>query len=205
MPLSPYARKVRLVLSEKRLPYDLRLEKVWERRPEYLEMNAAGTVPTLVEDNGLIVPEETVAMQFDEIAESFTEVIQGERPGIVAGNLNTLPGGKVLVNFATGTFNFGLHRFHLAFEINRLEFGMFPKLFELFFQLEDRLFKIEGGRFHSTTRGVLLLTKAKSSSRSAGLSIIPVAGFGAFGACGFVSEKMISPEWFVTIQRLLPR
>ena len=82
---------------------------------------------------------------------------------------------------------------------------MFPKLFELFFQLEDRLFKIEGGRFPSTTTGVFLLTKAKSSSRSAGPSIIPAAGFGAFGVCGLVSEKMISPEWFVTIQRLLPK
>jgi glutathione S-transferase len=64
MPLSPYARKVRLVLSEKRLPYELRLEKVWERRPEYLEMNAAGTVPTLVEDNGLVVPDSTVICEY---------------------------------------------------------------------------------------------------------------------------------------------
>jgi hypothetical protein len=53
LPLSPYSRKVRLALAEKRLPADLRAEKVWERRPEYLELNPAGTVPTLVEDNGL--------------------------------------------------------------------------------------------------------------------------------------------------------
>ena len=39
LPLSPFSRKVRLVLSEKRLPFELRLEKVWERRPEYLELN----------------------------------------------------------------------------------------------------------------------------------------------------------------------
>ena len=31
------------------------VEKVWERRPEYLELNPAGTVPTLVEENGLAV------------------------------------------------------------------------------------------------------------------------------------------------------
>ncbi len=57
LPLSPYSRKIRLVLAEKRLPFELRLEKVWERRPEYLELNAAGTVPTLVEDTGMAVPE----------------------------------------------------------------------------------------------------------------------------------------------------
>jgi glutathione S-transferase len=64
MPLSPYARKVRLVLAEKRLPFELRLEKVWERRPEYLELNPAGTVPTLVEDNGLVVPDSAVICEY---------------------------------------------------------------------------------------------------------------------------------------------
>ena len=34
LPLSPYARKVRLVLAEKRLPFQLRLENTWDRRPE---------------------------------------------------------------------------------------------------------------------------------------------------------------------------
>jgi glutathione S-transferase len=56
LPLSPAARKVRLVLAEKRLPFELRAEKTWERRPEYLALNPAGTVPTLVEDNGLTIP-----------------------------------------------------------------------------------------------------------------------------------------------------
>ena len=55
LPLSPFSRKVRAVLAEKRLPFELRLEKTWERRPEYLELNPAGTVPTLVEPNGLVV------------------------------------------------------------------------------------------------------------------------------------------------------
>ena len=64
LPVSPYSRKVRLVLAEKRLPFELRLEKTWERRPEYLEMNPAGTVPTLVEDNGMIVPDSTVICEY---------------------------------------------------------------------------------------------------------------------------------------------
>lgn len=64
LPLSPFARKVRLVLTEKRLPFELRVEKVWERRPEYLEMNPAGTVPTLIEDNGLIIPDSAVICEY---------------------------------------------------------------------------------------------------------------------------------------------
>ena len=64
LPLSPHSRKVRLVLAEKRLPFELRLEKPWERRPEYLEMNPAGVVPTLVEDNELVIPDSTVICEY---------------------------------------------------------------------------------------------------------------------------------------------
>src|SRR5688572_19961365 len=55
LPLSPFARKARLALAEKRIPFDLRVERVWERREAFLEMNPAGTVPVLAEDNGLVV------------------------------------------------------------------------------------------------------------------------------------------------------
>lgn len=68
LPLSPFSRKVRLVLSEKRLPFELRIEKVWQRRQEYLELNAAGTVPTLVEDGGLVVPDSAVICEYLEEA-----------------------------------------------------------------------------------------------------------------------------------------
>jgi len=64
LPLSPFARKVRLVLAEKRLPFETRVEKVWERRPDFLEMNPAGTVPVLVEDNGLIIADSNVICEY---------------------------------------------------------------------------------------------------------------------------------------------
>ena len=64
LPLSPYCRKVRLVLAEKRLPFELRLEKVWERRDEYLNLNPAATVPTLLEDSGLVVPDSGVICEY---------------------------------------------------------------------------------------------------------------------------------------------
>ena len=63
-PLSPYCRKVRLVLAEKRLPFEPRLERPWERRDDYLELNPAGTVPTLIEDNGLIIPDSAVICEY---------------------------------------------------------------------------------------------------------------------------------------------
>jgi len=57
LPLSPFARKVRLALMEKRLPFDLRVERVWDRREEFLAMNPAATVPVLTETNGLAIAE----------------------------------------------------------------------------------------------------------------------------------------------------
>ncbi|MDE2582882.1 MAG: glutathione S-transferase family protein [Rhodospirillales bacterium] len=75
LPLSPYSRKIRLALAEKRLPFELRLEKVWERRPEYLDLNPACTVPTLLEDNGLAVPDSVVIGEYLEEAYPDTRLL----------------------------------------------------------------------------------------------------------------------------------
>jgi glutathione S-transferase len=64
LPLSPYCRKVRLALTEKRLPFELRAERVWERRPEFLALSPAATVPTLEEENGLAIPNSTVICEY---------------------------------------------------------------------------------------------------------------------------------------------
>ena len=53
--LSPFCRKVRLVLHEKRLEFQMKTEGVWERRPEVLGLNPAGEVPVLVEVDGSAV------------------------------------------------------------------------------------------------------------------------------------------------------
>ena len=53
--LSPFCRKVRLVLHEKRLEFKMKTEGVWERRPEFLSLNPAGEVPVLLEVDGSAV------------------------------------------------------------------------------------------------------------------------------------------------------
>ncbi len=63
-PVCPYSRKIRLLLAEKRLGFEVRLEKPWERREAYLALNPAGLVPTLIEDNGLIVPDSAVIAEY---------------------------------------------------------------------------------------------------------------------------------------------
>lgn len=53
--LSPECRKIRILLATKELEFEMRIEKTWERRPAFLAMNPAGTVPVLVEPDGATV------------------------------------------------------------------------------------------------------------------------------------------------------
>ena len=68
LPLSPYSRKVRLALAEKRIPFELRVERIWERREEFLEMNPACTVPVLREENGLAIADSYAICEYLEEA-----------------------------------------------------------------------------------------------------------------------------------------
>ena len=51
-PFSPFCRKVRVVLDEKRHPFTLRMEDVSQRREAFLALNPSGQVPVLVEEEG---------------------------------------------------------------------------------------------------------------------------------------------------------
>ncbi len=64
--LSPACRKVRLVLGEKRLEYTLEIEKVWERRADFLAMNPAGEVPTLIDDGAVLADGSAICEYLDE-------------------------------------------------------------------------------------------------------------------------------------------
>lgn len=52
LPLSPFCRKIRLVLAEKRVQAELVEERPWDRRMSFLRVNPAGQVPVLVTDGG---------------------------------------------------------------------------------------------------------------------------------------------------------
>ncbi len=64
--LHPFSRKVRLALAEKKLEFDLQIEKIWERRTAFLAMNPAGDVPVLVEQDGTILSNSQVICEYLE-------------------------------------------------------------------------------------------------------------------------------------------
>lgn len=55
-PFCPHSRFIRLILGEIGLDPESAEERPWERRPEFVILNNAGTTPVLVEEDGLVVP-----------------------------------------------------------------------------------------------------------------------------------------------------
>ena len=66
--VDPGSRKVRILLSEKKLEAELKSEKVWERRKGFLRLNPAGEVPVLVEEDGTTIPDHWVIAEYLEEA-----------------------------------------------------------------------------------------------------------------------------------------
>ena len=65
VPLSPFCRKVRLSLAEKRLEVELVEERYWERDPDFIRRNPAGKVPILKID-GLTLSESSAICEYIE-------------------------------------------------------------------------------------------------------------------------------------------
>jgi glutathione S-transferase len=65
-PLSPFSRKVRLVLAEKGIEVELIEERYWEERPEFLRMNPSGKVPILKTDTITLGESSAICEYLDE-------------------------------------------------------------------------------------------------------------------------------------------
>ncbi|QDC07917.1 glutathione S-transferase family protein [Oceanicola sp. D3] len=65
VPLSPFCRKVRLVMAEKRLEVELVEERYWEQEPDFLRRNPAGKVPVL-RMNGVMMAESQPICEYIE-------------------------------------------------------------------------------------------------------------------------------------------
>ena len=66
VPLSPYCRKVRLSLAEKKIEVELVEERYWEQDPDFMKRNPAGKVPVLRIDDVTISESAAVCEYIEE-------------------------------------------------------------------------------------------------------------------------------------------
>ncbi|RBO53631.1 glutathione S-transferase family protein [Rhodovulum sp. BSW8] len=67
MPLSPFCRKVRLVMAEKRIEVELVEERYWERDADFMRRNPAGKVPVLRMDGRTMAESQAICEFLDEV------------------------------------------------------------------------------------------------------------------------------------------
>ncbi|WP_419825654.1 glutathione S-transferase family protein [Sphingomonas sp.] len=65
-PLCPFSRKVRLLLGEKNVGYELVRENPWARRDEFLHLNPAGQTPVMVQGQLSLVDSVAICEYFEE-------------------------------------------------------------------------------------------------------------------------------------------
>jgi glutathione S-transferase len=61
---SPYVRKVRVVLAEKKLDYQFELENVWASETTIQKLNPLGTVPSLIMEDGTVLIDSRVMVEY---------------------------------------------------------------------------------------------------------------------------------------------
>ena len=61
---SPFVRKVRVVLAEKKLEYDFALENVWSDSSTITNSNPLGQVPCLIMDGGEAIFDSRVIVEY---------------------------------------------------------------------------------------------------------------------------------------------
>ncbi|WP_395404804.1 glutathione S-transferase N-terminal domain-containing protein [Pseudoduganella sp. UC29_106] len=61
---SPYVRKVRVVLAEKKLDYHFELENVWVPETKIQQLNPLGKVPCLIMEDGYVMQDSRVIVEY---------------------------------------------------------------------------------------------------------------------------------------------
>jgi len=67
VPLSPFCRKVRLTLGEKRIEVELVEERYWEASTDFLRRNPAGKVPVLRLEGRMLAESQAICEYIDEL------------------------------------------------------------------------------------------------------------------------------------------
>jgi len=74
-PTSPYARKVRIVLAEKKIEYDLVLDSPWAADTRVPEFNPLGKIPVLLLDDGSALYDSRVIVEYLDLVSPVSRLL----------------------------------------------------------------------------------------------------------------------------------
>src|SRR5467141_2054787 len=75
---SPYTRKVRIVLAEKKIDYDFEIDNPWKADAKAAKLNPLGKVPTLLLDDGRTLFDSRVIVGFLDNAAPIARLVRAE-------------------------------------------------------------------------------------------------------------------------------
>src|SRR5260221_8934408 len=75
---SPYTRKVRIVLAEKKIDYDFEIDNPWKADAKAAKLNPLGKVPVLVLDDGRTLFDSRVIVGFLDNASPISRLVPAE-------------------------------------------------------------------------------------------------------------------------------
>jgi glutathione S-transferase len=81
---SPYARKVRIALAEKGLPFELMTEVPWDRTTSTPKYNPLEKLPVLILEDGSSVYESSFILQYLELKYPQPPLLSGDVDGVIA-------------------------------------------------------------------------------------------------------------------------
>lgn len=87
MPLAPSSRTARIAISEKRLEFTLVPERGWDLPDTFFDLNPAGTLPVLVEEDGRAIPGALVIGEYLDEAYPAGESADGPRPSLMPAGM----------------------------------------------------------------------------------------------------------------------
>ena len=96
--LCPFSRKVRIVMHEKALDFELKLERPWTKRQEFYDLNPAGKVPVLEDLHGMVICDSNA------ICEYLDEAHQTTHPSLFGRELFQRAEVRRLVGWFDGKF-----------------------------------------------------------------------------------------------------
>jgi glutathione S-transferase len=91
---SPYTRKVRIVLAEKKIDYDFEVDNPWNADAKAAKLNPLGKVPALLLDDGRTLFDSRVIVGFLDNASPIARLVPaGNREGVEARRWEALADG----------------------------------------------------------------------------------------------------------------